>query len=345
MKTSIMVGGATHTDMQSMVEFVQHAERLGVDYAWSAEGWSQDAVTSLAYLASQTERIILGTGIMQISARAPSMMAMTALSLHDLSGGRFVLGLGTSGPQVVEGLQGVPFHAPLTRLKETVDIIRMAFRGEKLRYEGKFHTLPRPGGEGKALRLDHKPVDIPIFLATLAPKALEYTGATADGWLGTSFSPEYPEAHLAYIRKGAEAAGRKLSDISLHTGCVVVLGDNVEELINMRKPSVAFSMGAMGSATANFYNAAFQRAGFEGDAKAIQQLWIDGKRKEAAERVPDAMVTQFGAVGTPDMVRERFQKYKDVGIDGLTLRIEAADHAKRMSDLEQVMDVVGSIEK
>ena len=345
MKTSIMVGGATHTDMQSMVEFVQHAERVGVDYAWSAEGWSQDAVTSLAYLAGQTERIILGTGIMQISARAPAMMAMTALSLHDLSRGRFVLGLGTSGPQVVEGLQGVPFHAPLTRLKETVDIIRMAFRGEKLRYEGKFHTLPQPGGEGKALRLDHKPVDIPIFLATLAPKALEYTGAMADGWLGTSFSPECPEAHLAYIRKGAEAAGRKLSDISLHTGCVVVLGDNVEELIDMRKPSVAFSMGAMGSATANFYNAAFQRAGFEDDAKAIQQLWIDGKRKEAAERVPDAMVTQFGAVGTPDMIRKRFQKYKDVGIDGLTLRIEAADHAKRMSDLEQVMDVVGSIEQ
>ena len=345
MKTSIMIGGATYTDVQRMVELVQHAERLGVDYAWSAEGWSQDAVTSLAYLAGQTERIILGTGIMQISARAASMMAMTALSLHDLSGGRFVLGLGTSGPQVVEGLQGVPFHAPLTRLKETVDIIRMAFRGEKLRYEGKFHTLPRPGGEGKALRLDHKPVDIPIFLATLAPKALEYTGAAADGWLGTSFSPEHPEAHLAYIRKGAEAAGRKLSDISLHAGCVVALGDNVEELINMRKPSVAFSMGAMGSATTNFYKAAFQRAGFEEDAKAIHQLWSKGKRKEAAERVPDAMVTQFGAVGTPDMICERFRKYKDVGIDGLTFRIEATDHAKRMSDLEQVMDVVRSLEQ
>ncbi len=345
MKTSIMIGGATYTDVQRMVELVQHAERVGVDYAWSAEGWSQDAVTSLAYLAGQTERIILGTGIMQISARAPSMMAMTALSLHDLSGGRFILGLGTSGPQVVEGLQGVPFHAPLTRLKETVDIIRMAFRGEKLRYEGKFHTLPRPGGEGKALRLDHKPVDIPIFLATLAPKALEYTGAAADGWLGTSFSPEHPEAHLAYIRKGAEAAGRKLSDISLHAGCVVALGDNVEELINMRKPSVAFSMGAMGSATTNFYKAAFQRAGFEDDAKAIHQLWSKGKRKEAAERVPDAMVTQFGAVGTPDMICERFQKYKDVGIDGLTFRIEATDHAKRMSDLEQVMDVVHSLEQ
>ena len=345
MKTSIMIGGATYTDVQRMVELVQHAERLGVDYAWSAEGWSQDAVTSLAYLAGQTERIILGTGIMQISARAASMMAMTALSLHDLSGGRFVLGLGTSGPQVVEGLQGVPFHAPLTRLKETVDIIRMAFRGEKLRYEGKFHTLPRPGGEGKALRLDHKPVDIPIFLATLAPKALEYTGAAADGWLGTSFSPEHSEAHLAYIRKGAEAAGRKLSDISLHAGCVVALGDNVEELINMRKPSVAFSMGAMSSATTNFYKAAFQRAGFEDDAKAIHQLWSKGKRKEAAERVPDAMVTQFGAVGTPDMICERFRKYKDVGIDGLTFRIEATDHAKRMSDLEQVMDVVHSLEQ
>ena len=344
MKTSIAVGGATGTNIRGTLEFVQQAERLGVDYVWSAEAWGQDAVTSLAYLAGQTSRIKLGTGIIQISARTPSMTAMSALALHDLSEGRFVLGLGTSGPQVVEGLQGIPFRAPLTRLKETVDIVRMAFRGEKLRYNGQFHTLPLPGGEGKALRIDHPPADIPIFLATLAPKALEYTGAAADGWLGTSFSPDHAEAHLAHIRTGAESVGRTLDDLELNASCTVAIGENVEQLIAAQKPGVAFRMGAMGSATTNFYNAAFQRSGFEDDAKAIQDLWIAGKRKEAAERVPDAMVTQFDAVGTPAMVRERFQTYQQIGIDGLTLRIEADGLTERIAKLEQVMDLIGSLD-
>ena len=340
MKTSITVGGATGTDIRSTLEFVRQAERLGVDYVWSAEAWGQDAVTSLAYLAGHTSRIRLGTGIMQISARTPSMTAMSALALHDLSQGRFVLGLGTSGPQVVEGLQGVAFRAPLTRLKETVEIVRLAFRGEKLRYSGRVHHLPRPGGEGKALRIDHPPVDIPIFLATLAPKALEYTGAAADGWLGTSFSPDHAEAHFAHIRRGAQAAGRSLDDIELHATCPVAIG----ELIAARKPGVAFSLGAMGSATTNFYNAAFQRSGFEDEAKAVQRLWIAGKRKEAAERVPDAMVSQFGAIGTLAMVRQRFHTYRQAGIDGLTLRIEADGLNARIAALEQVMEAIRSLD-
>ena len=344
MKTSITVGGATGTNIRNTLEFVRQAERLGVDAVWSAEAWGQDAVTSLAYLAGHTSRIRLGTGIMQISARTPSMTAMSALALHDLSQGRFVLGLGTSGPQVVEGLQGVAFRAPLTRLKETVEIVRLAFRGEKLRYSGRVHHLPRPGGEGKALRIDHPPVDIPIFLATLVPKALEYTGAAADGWLGTSFSPDHAEAHLAHIRRGAEVAGRSLDAIELHATCPVAIGDNVEELIAARKPGVAFSLGAMGSATTNFYNAAFQRSGFADEAKAVQRLWIAGRRKEAAERVPDAMVSQFGAIGTPAMVRQRFQTYRRVGINGLTLRIEADGLNARISTLEQVMELIRSLD-
>ena len=344
MKTSITVGGATGTDIRSTLEFVRQAERLGVDAVWSAEAWGQDAVTSLAYLAGHTSRIRLGTGIMQISARTPSMTAMSALALHDLSQGRFVLGLGTSGPQVVEGLQGVAFRAPLTRLKETVEIVRLAFRGEKLRYRGRVHHLPRPGGEGKALRIDHPPADIPIFLATLAPKALEYTGAAADGWLGTSFSPDHAEAHLAHIRRGAQAAGRSLDAIELHATCPVAIGDNVEELIAARKPGVAFSLGAMGSATTNFYNAAFQRSGFADEAKAVQRLWIAGQRKEAAERVPDAMVRQFGAIGTLAMVRQRFHTYRRAGIDGLTLRIEADGLNARIAALEQVMELIRSLD-
>ncbi len=343
MKTSIGIGGYAHEKTDGMVEFVQHAENLGVDYVWSAEAWGQDAVTSLAYLAGKTNRIKLGSGIMQISARVPSMTAMTALSLHDLSDGRFILGLGASGPQVVEGLQGVAYQGPLTRLKETVEIVRMGFRGDKLEYDGKYHTLPRQGGEGKALRLDHPPADIPIYLATLGPKSLEYTGAAADGWLGTSFSPNYPEAHLDFIKKGAEANGRSLKDVHLNVACAIAIGDNVEELIAARKPQVAFSMGAMGSAKTNFYNEAFQRAGFQDEAKEIQRLWIDRKREEAAKVVPDEMVTHFNAIGTVDMVKERIQLYADVGINGLSLGLAARDTKEKFAMLEQVMDIVASI--
>lgn len=343
MKVSVSVGGYAGVDPAGVIEFVQAAEKLGVDTVWTAEAWGQDAITPLAFIAGHTSKIKLGTGIMQISARAPSMTAMTAMSLNKLSGGRFVLGLGASGPQVVEGLHGVAYQGPLTRLKETVEICRMAFRGEKLKYEGKYHVLPRPGGEGKAIKIDQEPQEIPIFLATLGPKSLEYTGAAADGWLGTSFSPDHAGAHLDHIKKGADDAGRPMSAIDLHVACGVAIGDNVQELIDARKPQVAFSMGAMGSAKTNFYNEAFQRAGFTDDAKAIQRLWIDHKRKEAAERVPDEMVTQFGAIGTEDMVRARFKQYKDVGISTLSLGMGGGSHRDRMAELERIVGLATSI--
>lgn len=343
MKTAIGIGGYASDNIKTIVDYVQTADRLGVDYVWSAEAWGQDAVTTLAYLAGQTENIILGTGIMQISARVPSMTAMTAISLHQISNGRFVLGLGVSGPQVVEGLQGRPYAQPLTRLKETVDIVRMAFRGEKLEYNGRHHVLPLPGGEGKAIKLDHPPTDIPIFLATLGPKALEYTGAAADGWLGTSFSPEHAEAHLDYIRKGATDAGRSIDQIELNAACTVAIGEDVGEMIDSRRRNVAFQMGAMGSGTTNFYNDAFKRAGYSDDAIAIQRLWIEGKRQEAADRVPDAMVTEFGAIGTPEMVKDRFRKYKQAGITSLSLRLDSTDRKVQINWLEQCLDLLRDI--
>jgi F420-dependent oxidoreductase-like protein len=328
-----------------VVEFVQAADRLGVDSVWSAEAWGHDAVTSLAYLAGKTERIKIATGIMQISARVPAMTAMTALSLHAISQGRFILGLGVSGPQVVEGLHGSAYDKPLTRLKEHVDICRMAFAGEKLRYDGKTQVLPRPGGEGKAIRLDHRPADIPIFLATLSPKALEYTGEAADGWLGTSFSPEHSGAHLAHVARGAAKAGRTLADIELHAAVTVGIDDDVQALVDGRKPGVAFAMGAMGSAQTNFYNAAFARAGYADDAKAIQDLWIQGKHDEAVARVPDAMVTEFQALGTRDMVRDRLQKYREVGISTLNLRLDTVrGQSARIKLLEEIVDLVSDME-
>ncbi|NRA00588.1 MAG: LLM class flavin-dependent oxidoreductase [Myxococcales bacterium] len=344
MKLSIGVGGYARSDVASAVEYVQAAERMGIDAVWSAEAWGFDAVTSLAFLAAHTERIKLGTGIMQISARVPAMTAMTAMSVNTLSNGRFVLGLGASGPQVVEGLHGADYRMPLTRLRETVEICRLAFSGQKLRYDGRVHVLPRPGGEGKPIRLDAPSANIPIYLATLSPRSLEYTGAAADGWLGTSFSPEHADAHLAHIERGAKQAGRTLEDLDLNAAVSVAIGDDVPALVDSRKPGVAFNMGAMGSANTNFYNAAFQRAGYADDAKAIQRLWLDGKREEAAHRVPDAMVTEFQAIGTREMVHERFQKYKDVGIDSLSLRLDAVRGSRaRLALLENVVDLVDQL--
>ena len=296
MKLAIEIGTTQPDTLARTVEWVQLAERLGVDTAYSAEAWWSDAVTPLAYLADKTERIKLATGIMQVTARTPAMTAMTALTLHDLTGGRFILGLGASGPQVVEGLHGVRYKMPLTRLKETVEICRMIFAGEKVRYEGKVFQLPLPDSEGKAIGIAHEPVEVPIYLATLGPNALRFTGASADGWLGTSFSPDHPDAHMDYLSEGARQSGRPLSDVNLSVSVRVEIGDNVEQMINQRRKQVAFNMGGMGSAKTNFYNDAFKRAGYEDDARAIQSLWLEGKREAAAERVPDAMVTEVSGV-------------------------------------------------
>ncbi|MCH9672921.1 MAG: LLM class flavin-dependent oxidoreductase [Gammaproteobacteria bacterium] len=343
MELSIGVGAVGDADIEQTVQFVQFAESLGVQYVWSAEAWGADAVTSIAYLAGRTQKIRLGTGIMQISARAPAMTAMTALSLAKLSNDRFLLGLGVSGPQVVEGLHGVPYAAPLTRLRETVDIVRLAASGEKIRYAGKHHQLPLPQGEGKAIRLSHPPRNIPIFLATISPRSLAYTGAAADGWLGTSFSPNHAEAHLAHLRRGAEQAGRDLTDIALHVSCTIGIGDDVERMVDAKKAGVAFNMGAMGSANTNFYNEAFQRAGFVDDALAIQRLWLDGRREQAAARVPDEMVTEFGAIGTPAMVSERLKLYEATGINCLNLRLDLVEPKARYALLEQAVDLANGL--
>lgn len=345
MKLAIELGRPDPTNLSINVEWVQLAERLGVEMAFSAEAWWSDAVTPLAYLADKTERIKLATGIMQVTARTPAMTAMTALTLHDLTGGRFVLGLGASGPQVVEGLHGVRYKMPLTRLRETVEICRMIFAGEKVRYDGKIFQLPLPDSEGKAIGIQHEPATLPIYLATLGPNALKYTGASANGWLGTSFSPDHPQAHLDYLKAGVDEAGRRFSDIDLCVSVRVEIGDDVEAMIERRKHGVAFNMGGMGSASTNFYNDAFKRAGYEDDARAIQSLWLNGKRDEAAQRVPDAMVTKFQALGTREMVTERLAKYKDVGVTTLKLGLDSAGPIgpKRFELLENIADLVSRL--
>ena len=343
-KVAIGVGGAASgrdRDFERVVAYAQEAERLGVDSAWTAEAWGMDAVAPLAFLAARTTTLRLGTGIMQISARTPSMTAMTALTLAALSGDRFLLGLGASGPQVVEGLQGVPFRAPITRMRETVEIVRLALRGEKLAYAGRHHMLPLPGGEGKALRLAQAPCPgLPIYLATLSPKGLALTGELADGWLGTSFTPEHADAHLAHLAAGAARAGRSLADIDLCVAAAVGFAEDPEPLIRARKPSVAFTLGAMGSPRTNFYNEAFRRGGFPDVAQEVQKLWVEGRRDEAAARVPDEMVLQTSLLGTEAMVRERIRKYRDVGIDTLRLDPLGGDDAAKLDTLARTVELV-----
>jgi F420-dependent oxidoreductase-like protein len=344
MKVSIGIGGAAsggRRDFDDQVSYVLEAEKLGVDTVWTAEAWGQDAVTPLAYLAAKTERIRLGTGIMQISARVPAMTAMTALTLAAISNDRFILGLGASGPQVVEGLHGRPFTAPLTRMRETVEIVRLAFAGEKLAYEGRYHRLPLPGGEGKALRLAQPGNDrIPIYLATLGPATLEYTGAAADGWLGTSFTPEHAEAHLAHLRRGAERAGRRFSDIDIQVGGTVAFGDELEALVQPLRMGMAFTLGAMGSPKTNFYNEAYRRGGWEEAAAEVQRLWVGGQRDEAASRVPAAMIEQANLLGDEAGVRARLRAFRDAGVTTLRVQPAGRDLEERLTTLGRVMDLV-----
>jgi len=345
MKLAIEMSGINPGNLQLTVDWLRHAEKLGCSMAFSAEAWWSDAVTPLAFLADKTNTIKLATGIMQTTARTPAMTAMTALTLHDLSGGRFVLGLGASGPQVVEGLHGVKYNPALSRLRDTVNICRMIFRGEKVTYAGKSIQLPLPDSEGKAIKIAHEPTDIPIYLATLGPNSLRYTGEVANGWLGTSFSPDHPEAHLDYLREGAEKAGRSLDDIDLCVSTRIEIGDDLETMIDKRRPAVAFNMGGMGSADTNFYNDAFKRAGYADDARSIQQLWLNGKREEAARRVPDAMVTEFQVLGPRELIKQRLTKYRDAGITTLKLGLDGAGPLgpARFELLEEIVDITKDI--
>ncbi|MCA1735236.1 MAG: LLM class flavin-dependent oxidoreductase [Actinobacteria bacterium] len=326
---------------QDTVDYVVEAEKLKVGSAWSAEAWGADAVSPLAYLSARTERIKLGTGIIQAGTRTPALVAMTAAAMQHLSGGRFLLGLGTSGPQVIEGWHGVAFERPLSRLKEIVDIVRLALSGEKVRYAGAFYELPRPDGEGKALRLGMAPVPpIPLYLATLGPRSLQYTGAVADGWLGTSFLPEHSTVVLDQIRHGAEKAGRSLADLDLHAGGVVEFGDDLAQLLAPRRPGVAFTLGAMGSKPHNFYNDAISRAGFADLAARVQDLWIEGKRDEAAALVPDELILQSNLVGTEEMVKARIQAYRDCGITTIRVAPAGSTIGERLATLGRFMDLI-----
>jgi F420-dependent oxidoreductase-like protein len=331
-------------DWASGSAYVVEAERLGAESVWTPEAWGHDAVAPLAFLAARTKRMALGTAIMQAGTRTPALIAMTSLSMASMSNERFRLGLGVSGPQVIEGWHGIRFDRPLRRLRETVEIVRRATRGERLTYKGEVYELPLPGGEGKPLRVGAKPrADIPIYLATLSPKSLEMTGEIADGWLGTSFMPEHADVFLDHLAVGAKRAGRSLEALDLHVSAgVVSFGDDVAKLVAPRKPGLAFSLGAMGSRSHNFYNDAYRRAGYPDVAADVQRLWLDGRRDEAAARVPDELVLKTNLLGTDAMVRERLALYRRAGIT--TIRVEPAGDTldARLANLARLLELAAT---
>lgn len=344
LKIAVGIGGpasGTARDWPEMVRFAVESERLGADFCWSAEAWGQDSIAPLAFLAARTERIRLGTGIMQISARVPSMAAMTALTMAAITGDRFVLGLGVSGPQVVEGLHGAAFGQPLGRLEEYLDVLDLAFAGQSIEYSGSHYVLPRPGGEGKALRLTQRAEQkIPVYLAALAPRGLELTGARADGWLASTFIPEAASAFLEPIRRGAERAGRSMAELDLQAGGPVKFGDDLGPLLGDVKRGLAFRLGAMGSRQHNFYNRACQRAGFAAEVLRVQELWLDGRRADAVEAVPDDLARLSAFVGTDDMVRERLRAFRDAGITTVRAEPDGATADERLRTLQRFVDLV-----
>lgn len=346
MRVGISIGSAYYdgSNWNDLVEFVKAADRLGVDFAWTAEAWGMETIAPLAYLAPLTERIRLGTGIMQISARTPATTAMTALTMARLSNDRFCLGLGVSGPQVVEGLHGEEFARPLARLREYIDIVKQGISGERVTSNGPRYQLPRPGGQGKALRLGMPPnPDIPIYLATLGPKMLELTGEVADGWLGTSFIPEAADQVISHIRAGAEKAGRSLSALDLQINATIEVDDDVDRLLNKYRPQAAFTLGAMGSESANFYNDAYSRAGWEEMAKRVQSLWISGDKEGAVKAVEDEFLLAIFMIGNEKMVTARMRAAKAAGIGTLRVAPVGRTASDMISNLEQLMPLITSI--
>ncbi|MBQ0984335.1 LLM class F420-dependent oxidoreductase [Streptomyces sp. F63] len=300
----------------------READRLGYSVCWAAEAYGSDAPTVLAWVAAQTERIDIGSAILQIPARTPAMTAMTAATLDSLSGGRFRLGLGVSGPQVSEGWYGVKFDKPLARTREYVEIVRKAMSRERLTHEGEHWTLPLPGGPGKALKLTVHPVreEIPLYIAAIGPKNLEQTGEIADGALVLFFAPEHAEeTTLSAVRAGREKAGKTLDGFDLVPTVPMALGEDVDALADIFRPYTALYVGGMGSAKQNFYNKLARRLGYEKEAAEIQEKYLAGDKQGAAAAVPRELIDSTSLLGPVERIADRMQAYAAAGVTTLSL--------------------------
>ena len=328
---------------EQQLELVREAESAGFDSVWAAEAYGSDTATVLAWLAAQTDRIRIGSGIFQMPARSPAMTAMTAATLDQLSDGRMLLGIGSSGPQVAEGWHGQRFAKQLARTREYVEILRKALSRERLEYEGDTYQLPLPDGPGKALKLMIGPVQerIPIYIAAIGPKNTQLTGEIADGWIPFFFSPEHVEDSRKLLEEGAGRAGRDLNgSFDIAPSVNVAIDDDEERARDMMRPILALYVGGMGSREKNFYNALVSRIGFEEPAKKVQDLYLDGKKEEAAAALPGELIDTVTLAGPKEKVKERLEVYRDAGVGTLLVSPMSFDPEERKRLVRDVAELV-----
>lgn len=332
----------TPDDWESAITFAVEAERLGADSIWSGEAWGFDGATSLAYLASHTSTIRLGTSIMKIGVRSPALTAGTAMALASMTNDRFVLGLGTSTPQIMEAWDGVAFDRPIRRTRELIEIIRLVESGERVVYDGEIHRVP--------LRDDLRPMRtragarrLPIYVASVGPQNLRLTGELCDGWIGNCFVPETAGAFFDHISAGAESAGRSIDDLELQVPVTLEFDDDLDGLAKRHAVGYAFTFGAMGEPNRNFYVEAFARQGFE-EVREVHRLWINGRRAEAQDLVPVALARQTNLLGTAETVKERLRMYNEVGVDSLRVGLRGDTIDEMLDDLGRLLDLVAEVD-
>jgi F420-dependent oxidoreductase-like protein len=323
---------------------VLEAEKLGYDSAWTAEAYGSDAATILGWLAHATSRIRLGAAIFQMPGRSAAMTAMTAATLDQLSAGRMILGIGSSGPQVAEGWHGQRFGKQLQRTREYVDVVRIALSRQRLEYSGETLQLPLPDGPGKALKLTIAPVqeEIPVYLAAIGPKNTTLAAEIADGWIPTLFSPEHVAEFRPLLEEGFARAdgGKGYEDFDIAPTVNVMVTDDMAAARDAMRPYVALYVGGMGSRDKNFYNAVVQRYGFEDAARRVQDLYLEGKRDEAMAALPDDLIDTVTLCGPPDVVRERIAVFRDAGVGTLMIAPMAWSRDDRIAQLRHVAELV-----
>jgi F420-dependent oxidoreductase-like protein len=327
---------------QDQIVMVKEAEAAGFDSVWTAEAYGSDAATPLAWFAAQTERIRLGAAILQIPGRTPAMTAMTAVTIDHLSNGRFILGLGTSGPQVAEGWHGQRFGGQLARTREYTEIVRQALARKPLKYEGETYRLPLPDGPGKVLKLMIAPVQerIPIYIAAIGPKNTQLVGEIADGWLPVFFSPEHVAASRALLEEGAARSGRSLDGFDIAPTVQVSIDDDLDRARDAMRPFIALYVGGMGSRSKNFYNQLVQRYGFEEAAGKIQNHYLNGRRQEAAAAIPVELIDLVTMCGPRDRVRERIEVYRQAGVGTLIVSAMAYDVEQRKRTIRELAEML-----
>jgi F420-dependent oxidoreductase-like protein len=323
-------------------------EKAGLDIVFVPEAYSFDAVSQLGYIAARTEQLEIASGILQLYSRTPTLTAMTAAGLDYVSGGRFTLGIGASGPQVIEGWHGVPYDAPIGRTREIIAICRSVWRRERVQHEGRYYQIPLPPGQGtglgKALKLINHPVRdrIPIVVAAIGPKNVELAAELAEGWEPIFYFPEKAaEVWGAPLAAGAELRDPTLPPLDVIAQAALAIGEDVGGYLDLGRPGLALYIGGMGAKGRNFYNALVSRYGYEGEAAAIQEAYLDGRKDEAAALVPQSLLAGTSLIGPRSMVAERIAAMAESGVTTLNVAPLGRTHAERVALIEQVRELAG----